>query len=150
TPRKAGGKPGPQGHRQGLLAPTRVVEVRPEPCVGGNTTFAGTRPYYTHQVIELPPIAMEVTHWVLHQGWRHAPVPAAQAGGYGPRCRALMGELAGPYGNGRGMVQSVGAPVLGVSISLGAIQKVLDRVTQAIEPYYAVIARQARRASVNY
>src|SRR5215510_9822284 len=52
TPRKAGGKPGPQGHRQGLLAPTRVVEVRPEPCVGGNTTFAGTRPYYTHQVIE--------------------------------------------------------------------------------------------------
>src|SRR6266478_5498801 len=25
TPRKAGGKPGHQGHRQGLLAPTRVV-----------------------------------------------------------------------------------------------------------------------------
>jgi hypothetical protein len=26
------------------------------------------RPYYTHQVLELPPIEMEVTHWVLHQG----------------------------------------------------------------------------------
>ena len=35
----------------------------------GKTVFAGTSPYYTHQVIELPPIAMEVTHWVLHQGW---------------------------------------------------------------------------------
>ena len=50
TPRKAGGKPGHPGHRQGLLAPTHVVEVQPAPCVCGNTTFAGTSPYYTHQV----------------------------------------------------------------------------------------------------
>src|SRR5262249_54708978 len=47
-PRKAGGKPGHQGHRQGLLAPTRVVELQPEPCVCGSTAFTGTRPYYTH------------------------------------------------------------------------------------------------------
>ncbi len=45
TPRKAGGKPGHQGHRQGLLAPTRVVEVQPAPCVCGNTAFAVTSPY---------------------------------------------------------------------------------------------------------
>jgi hypothetical protein len=37
-----------------------------------------------------------------------------------------------------------------VSISLGAIQKVLDRVTQAIEPHYLAIATQARHAPVNY
>src|SRR5215510_3054150 len=49
-----------------------------------------------------------------------------------------------PYGNGRRMVQSFCASVLGVPISLGAIQKVLDRVTQAIDPYYAVMAQQAR------
>jgi len=156
-PRQAGGKPGHQGHRQGFLAPTRVVEVRPEPCVCGNTAFSGTSPYYTHQVIELPPIAMEVTHWVLQQGWcqacgrwSQAHAPAEQASGYGPRFSALMGELAGTYGNGRRMVQSFCASVLGVSISLGAIQKVLDRVTQAIDPYYALIARQARQAPVNY
>ena len=108
TPRKAGGKPGPPGHRQGLLAPTHVVEVQPTPCVCGNTTFAGTSPYYTHQVIELPPIAMEVTHWVLHQGWcqacgrwSQAHIPAEHVTGYGPRFSALMGELAGTYGNGR-------------------------------------------------
>ena len=40
--------------------------------------------------------------------------------------------------------------MLQVPISLGAIQKVLDRVTQAIDPYYAVIAQQARQALVNY
>ncbi len=157
TPRKAGGKPGHQGHRQSLLAPTRVVEVQPAPCVCGHTEFAGTSPTYTHQAIELPPVAMEVTHWVLHQGscqacgrWSQAHVPAEHASGYGPRFSALMGELAGTYGNGRRMVQSFCASVLGVPISLGAIQKVLDRVTQAIDPYYAVLARHARQAPVNY
>src|SRR5262249_7251689 len=157
TPRKAGGKPGHPGHRQVLLAPASVVEARPAPCLCGNREFPVTGPYYTHQVIELPPITMEVTHWVLQQGWcqvcgrwSHAHIPTEHASGYGPRFSALMGELAGTYGNGRRMVQSVCASVLGVSISLGAIQKVLDRVTQAIEPYYAVIARQARRASVEY
>jgi transposase len=61
-----------------------------------------------------------------------------------------MGELAGTYGNGRRMVQTFCASVLGVPISLGAIQKVLDRVTQAIAPYYTLIAAQARQAPVNY
>jgi transposase len=157
TPRKAGGKPGHPGHRQVLLPPTTVKELRPERCTCGSSTFTLTTPYHTHQVLELPPIAMEVTHWVLHQGWcqacgrwSKAQVPAEQRIGYGPRFSALMGELAGTYGNGRRMVQSFCASVLGVPISLGAIQKVLDRVTQAIDPYYAVIAQQARQAPVNY
>ena len=42
------------------------------------------------------------------------------------------------------------ASVLQVPISLGAIQKVLDRVAQAIEPYYSAIATQARHALVSY
>src|SRR5262252_3227519 len=157
TPRKAGGKPGHPGHRQVLLPPTIVQELRPEQCACGNTTFALTTPYHTHQVIELPPIAMDVTHWVLHQGWcvacgcwTKAQVPAEHATGYGPRFSALMGEVAGTYGNGRRMVQTFCASVLRVPISLGAIQKVLDRVTQAIDPYYVVIATQARQAAVNY
>jgi transposase len=157
TPRKAGGKPGHPGHRQVLLSPTTVHEVRPEQCACGNTTLALLRPYYTHQVLELPPIAMEVTHWVLHQGWcgdcgrwTKAQVPAEQRLGYGPRVSALLGELAGTYGNGRRMVQTFCASVLCVPISLGAIQKVLDRVVEAIEPPYLAIAAQARHAPVNY
>src|SRR5215470_15206295 len=149
TPRKAGGKPGHPGHGPTLLPPTAVHEVRPEPCACGNTTFALSRPYHTHQVLELPPIAMDVTHWVLHQGWcsecgrwRKAQVPPEQARGYGPRFSALMGEIAGTYGNGRRMVQTFCASVLQVPISLGAIQKVLDRLTQAIDPYYLKVARK--------
>jgi transposase len=157
TPRKAGGKPGHPGHHQVLLPPTTVQELRPERCTCGNTTFALTTPYHTHQVLELPPIAIEVTHWVLHQGWcpdcgrwTKAQVPAEHATGYGSRFSALMGEVAGTYGNGRRMVQTFCASVLQVPISLGAIQKVLDRVAQAIEPHYLAIATQARQALVNY
>ena len=157
TPRKAGGKPGHQGHRQILLPPTTVRELRPERCACGHTGFALTTPSYTHQVLELPPVAMDVTHWVVHQGWcvdcgrwTTAQVPAEHATGYGPRFSALIGELAGTYGNGRRLVQTFCASVLQVPISLGAIQKVLDRVTQALAPHYTAIARQARQAPVNY
>ena len=49
TPRKAGGKPGHPGHRQVLLPPTTVREVRPERCACGNTTLTLGGPYYTHR-----------------------------------------------------------------------------------------------------
>jgi transposase len=155
--RKGGGKPGHPGHRQVLLAPTSVEDVLPQGCACGSGDFDLIQPYYTPQEIELPPIEMEVTHWVLHQGrclgcgrWQKAQVPAAHVTGYGPRLSALMAELAGTYGNGRRMVQTFCASVLGVPISLGAIQKVLDRVTLAIDPHYTLIATQARQARVNY
>src|SRR5215510_14879811 len=56
TPRKAGGKPGHPGHRQMLLPPTTVREVRPERRECGNRTLSPLKPYHTHQVIGLPAI----------------------------------------------------------------------------------------------
>src|SRR5215831_3898224 len=157
APGKPGGKPGHQGHGQMLLSPTTVREVRPGQCACGHTAFAVTTPYQTHQVIELPPIVMEVTHWVLYQSWCPAcgcwtqgHVPPEHVSGYGPRFSALVEELAGTYGNGRRMVQTFCASVLQVPISLGAIQKVLNRVAQALEPHYSAIATQARHALVSY
>ena len=92
--RKAEGKLGQAGHRQTLFAPHMVRELLSEPCVCGNSEFPLISPYYPHQVIELPPVAMEVTHWVLHQGWcpacgrrRQVHMPADHATGYGPRYR---------------------------------------------------------------
>ena len=58
TQGKPGAKPGHLGHRQARLAPTEVLEVRPEVCPCGQRDFPETRPYYTHQVIELPEIQM--------------------------------------------------------------------------------------------
>jgi transposase len=47
-------------------------------------------------------------------------------------------------------VQEFCASVLGVPISRGAIQRVVDRVSEAITPHYEAIAGKARSAQVNY
>ena len=77
-------------------------------------------------------------------------MPAEHAAGYGPRCSALLGEIAGTHGASRRTLQDFCASVLGVPISLRAIQKVWERVAHAIEPHSTAIATQARRAGVHY
>jgi transposase len=56
TQARPGAKPGHPGHRQALLEPTQVIEVKPEACPCGQQEFPEATPYYTHQVIELPEI----------------------------------------------------------------------------------------------
>jgi transposase len=127
------------------------------PCACGACDLDVATPYHTHQVVELPPIEIAVTHFVLHQvrcggcgRLRKAEVPAAYATGYGPRLTALMGELAGVHGTSRRLIQDFCASVLHIPMSLGAVQKLIDRVSHAIEPHYEAIARLARHASVGY
>ena len=99
----------------------------------------------------------QVIHFVLQEAWcpvcaqwTKAQVPPEHTAGYGPRLTALVGEIAGTHGTGRRTIQTFCASVLQVPLSLGAIQKMLDRVAYAIEPHYQAIARQARQAPVNY
>jgi hypothetical protein len=42
------------------------VSLFPDACACGHRKFAEVTPYYTHQVIELPVIRPEATHWMLH------------------------------------------------------------------------------------
>jgi transposase len=154
---RPGAKPGHPGHRQALLEPTQVIEVKPEACPCGQREFPEATPYYTHQVIELPEIQMCVTHFVLHEACcpqcgrvTKAQVPPAAAAGHGPRLTALIGELSGSQRDSRSTVQEFCQSVLGVPISRGAIQRAVDRVSAAITPHYEAIAKQARRAPVNY
>ena len=152
-----GAQPGHPGHRQALLEPTEVIEVQPPACGCGQTMFPEACPYYTHQVIELPDIQMRVQHFVLYAARcsrcgrvTKAPVPPAASSGYGPRFTALLGELSGSQRSSRSAVQEFCRSVLGVPISQGAIQRAVDRVSEALKPHYEAIAVQARRAPVNY
>jgi transposase len=154
---KPGAKPGHRGHQQALLAPTEVIEVKPPACACGQTEFLDTSPYYTHQVLELPEIQMLVRHFVLYEAYcpqcgkvTKAHVPPAAATGQGPRLTALIGELSGSQRDSRSAVQEFCASVLGVRISRGAIQRAVDRVSEAIHPHYEAIAAKARGAKVNY
>jgi transposase len=157
TQGKPGAKPGHLGHRQALLEPTVVIEVKPERCPCGQTEFPEMHPYYTHQVIELPEIQMIVRHVVLHEARcpecgrvTKAQVPSEAQAGYGPRLIALIGELSGPQRDSRSAVQEFCQSVLGVRLSRGAVQRAVDRVSEAITPHYAAMAEKARRATVNY
>jgi transposase len=153
---RPGARPGHPGHRQVLLAPTEVIEVTPEPCACGQREFPATTPYHTHQVIELPEIQMAVKHFVMHKTrcprcgrLLKAPLPEEYRYGYGPRLTALIGELSGSQRDSRSMVQEFCTSVLGVPISRGAIQRVVERVSDAIAPHYEAIADKARLAPVN-
>jgi transposase len=155
--KKRGGQKGHQGHRQQLLEPTKVFDVPPTQCGCGNDQFKNMKAFYTHQQIELPPILPEVTHYVLHKGCCtqcgktvSAKLPADQSFGYGPRMSALIAELSGMQGTSRQGVRQFLNSVLGVPISTGAIQKVIDRVSEAILPSYEKIGQTARSQKVGY
>ena len=146
-----------KGYRQKMLEPTEVENVKPEACICGNTQYDATSPYYTHQVIELPEIQMEITHFVLHKGEcpccgkvNKAVIPKEHRTGFGPRLSGMIAQMAGNMGDSRTIIQDFCSSVLGFHISLGAIQKVIDRVSEAIKPHYETIGKEARQAPVNY
>lgn len=100
---------------------------------------------------------MDITHFVLHQGTcagcgKHlkAQVPTEHQAGYGPRLTALIGELAGMHRTPWRLVQDFCHSVLHIPMSLGAVQQVINRASQAIVPHYEAIASLARQAPVGY
>ncbi len=98
---------------------------------------------------------MDIIHIVLQQGncagcgkLLKVQVPSEQVSGYGPRLTAFIGELAGMHRNSRRLIQDFCHSVLHIPMSLGALQKVIDRTSQAILPHYEAIATLARQATV--
>lgn len=155
--RKSGGRKGHKGYRQELMPPTNTEEIKPGLCPCGCHTFKDLEPYYTHQHIELPKIVMTVIHFVLYKGKCTACgkigkgyVPTEFNTGFGPRFSALVAEIGGIDGNSRETIQTFCSSVLNVKISLGTIQKIIDRVSAAIKPHYESIRDKARSAPVNH
>jgi transposase len=154
---KPGAKQGHKGHQQSLLTPTEVVPVAPKPCDCGCQEFENLRAFYTHQHIELPEIEMQITHFVLQEGECTScgrickgVVPEGSQVGYGPRLTGFVGELSGSQRSSRSAVKEFCQSVLGIPISIGGIQRCVDRVSQAILPYYEAMACRARSMRVNF
>jgi len=154
---KPGAKKGHKGCQQSVLEPSKTVPVPPPVCPCGGQEFVGLRAFHTHQHIELPEIKMDITHFILQEGecvvcgtTRKGSVPEGFETGYGPRFTGLMGELSGSQRSSRRAVKDFCQSVLGIPISVGAIQRCVDRVSQAILPYYEAIAARARSLTVNH
>ncbi|NTW38077.1 MAG: IS66 family transposase [Syntrophobacteraceae bacterium] len=79
-----------------------------------------------------------------------AVLPREYRSGYGPHLSAVIVEMAGNQGDSRSTVRDFCSSVLGFHISLGAIQKVIDRASAAVLPHYDAIADKARAAAVNH
>jgi len=146
-----------KGHRQQLLPPTEIRKIEPHQCSCGCHDFRNKKPYYTHQHIELPEIVMTVIHFILCEGEcvacgkiNKGYLPSEYATGFGPRFSALIAELGGIQGNSREVIQTFCSSVLGVPISQGGIQKVLDRASAAIKPHYEAIRDKARCQDINH
>ena len=129
---KRGGRKGHPGSGPNLLEPTEVQHLYPASCACGQGNIATPTLYHTHQMIELPPIAMQITHFLLYQArcggcgrMIKADVPSAYTTGYGPRLSGLIGELSGMHGTSRRLLQDFCHSVLHLPLSLGAIQKVI-------------------------
>ena len=57
--------------------------------------------------------------------------------------------MAGIEGNSRRCIKEFCESVLKFPISLGAVQKVIDRVSEAIKPIYECIGKIVRSSEVN-
>ena len=126
-------------------------------CSCGCKKFKWVKTFYTHQQIELPQIELDVTHYVLHKGCcsRCGKTVSAKLGpeqrfGYGPRMSALIAELSGMQGTSRKAVIQFLDSVFGPPISIGAVQKVIDRVSNAMAPAYDKIGQTSRSQKVGY
>ena len=158
--RKRGARKGHKGSRRVLLEPTEVIDVLPGPCPCGCTDLKDPVACDVHQEIELPEIQPTVRHQLFYEGTCAAcgrrvrshlgQLPPAAQVGFGPRLTALVGMLSGSVGVSRRDVQRLLASVLGIKVSLGAIQKMVDRTSQAIEPHYQAIGAEVHAAPVNH
>ena len=156
--RKRGGQKGHKGHQQQLLEPTKVENIIPQDCHCGRLDLDSDsiQAFYTHQQMELPETKMDINHFILHKGKCRccgktvkAKVAPEFSTGYGPRLSAVIAELSGSHGASRQTVQDFCQSVFGCSISIGAIQRIIDRASEAILPIYSEIGKQARQVKVN-
>lgn len=157
--RKKGGQKGHKGNRRELLEPRWVENLMPPACPCGSPRLADqqAKPFYIHQVIEFPKVEMDITHLVLHRATCpdcgrtvKASLAKPSRSGYGPRLSALIAELSGMQGASRESVQGFCRSVLGFPISIGAIQNVIDRASEAIGPIHDEIGRLTRKAEINH
>ena len=136
---------------------SKTIPVQPTVCSCGCNSIKNTKPFYTHQQIDLPEVELDVTHYVLYKGCCSecgktvsAKLTKEQCFGYDHRMSALIAELSGIQGASRTSVQQFLNSVLGVPVSTGGIQKVIDRVSEAAKPAYDKIAQIARSQKVGY
>jgi transposase len=160
--RKRGGQPGHRGSHRTLLPPDqvdKVVDHYPEQCENCWNDLPRTPDSdpERHQVTELPPVRPETTE---HRGHAvtcrcghttRARIPdEVKASAFGPRLSSIMAMLTGVFQLGRRQAVLALADFFGVTLSLGALSAVEDRVSNAVEPAVDEAWKAAQQAEVKH
>ncbi len=141
--KKRGGQPGHQGHSR-VLYPveecTTVHEHRPKTCsCCGEELFGFDLSPYRHQVVEIPPIQLQIEEHRLHQlSCQHCgkktraklPLEVAKSG-YGARVVGLVSVMSGVYRYSHRMIVSAMSDFFGVYLSLGSVNRLRTEASSA-------------------
>jgi len=147
--RKPGGQPGHPGRHRELVPPEGVDQTisvlpsncghcgRPLPQQIEQVSTVGR--VHRHQVTELPPMRAEITEYQCHkvacphcgQGTR-AELPAEVQAPFGPRLAGLVAYLTVGLRIPRRGVEQLLETALGIKISLGSTQKLVEQTSEAL------------------
>jgi transposase len=143
--KKRGGQPGHRGYSRFLYPVEDCSSERdhyPETCscCGGELTGVDPHPH-RHQVVEIPPIKLDIQEHRLHQlacphcGEKNRAVlpEEVEASGYGERVVAIVSVLSGMYRHSHRMVVAAMSDLFGVKLSLGTVNRLRKEASEAVE-----------------
>jgi len=164
--RKRGGQPGHPPHLKQLLPAERVTRIEilvPNVCERCETPLpreAGPNDPEPKrfQVVELPPIVVEVTEHQAHGRTcsccghlTQAIIPAEiRAHSVGPRMTATLSYFSGCHGVSKRGVEEIAESVFGAPIGLGTVSNLEREVGAALEPAHREALEAVRQDDVKY
>lgn len=161
--RKPGGQPGHALHERPLVPPEEVdkrEDLRPEKCEACDRHLPRRLPSVDeprrHQVVEIPEITYSTTEYVQHgvvcpdcDTTTYASLPhGVSPSSFGPNLRAFIGLLSGRYRTSRREVAELLHDVLGISISVGAVDNTCRRLSEALAGPVNEVAARVKEAAV--
>ena len=142
--RKRGGQKGHLGYSRELYPEsecTNIEDHKPEKCkcCGENLSGIDHNPY-RHQVVEIPPIQLEIAEHRLHQlecdhcGTKtRAKLPKTiSESGYGSTVVAFVSLMSGVYRHSHRMIKSAMSDFFGIKISLGTVNRLRNEASVAL------------------
>jgi len=162
TGRKQGGQPGHEGHGRSLFPLERVAEVIehwPARCPCGHRftadEYMASGPPARHQVVELPPLAVEVSEHRLQRvrcpdcgrTTRAELPPGVPAGCFGPKLQAAVAALTVRNRLSRRQLAQLMEELFGCPIATGTIDAILARTAESLQPVYEQLLEQTQSAA---
>jgi transposase len=159
--RKRGGQPGHRRQQRPLVPPEQVKQViplKPPACRKcGHGLHGEDHQPRRHQVAEVPPFRPVVTEYQLHRltcpecrTRTCASLPeGVPAGAFGPRLQAVLAVLAGGYRLGKRPIRQLAQDLFGLSISTGAVAKLEQSTSAALQTPMAELEEHVRTQPAN-